>query len=182
MIKLLSPGIVIQPLRNASGSPPQSRKKKVVLLQKKTNMGRILAIDYGQKRTGLAVSDELKLIATALKTVPTMEVLPYLKNYVSVNPVDCFVVGEPKQMDNSPSESARFIEPFVKQLIQAFPGIRVERMDERFTSLIAGRVILESGLKKMARRDKSLVDNVSATIILQSFMESERIKKEQRNS
>ncbi|MCX6285926.1 MAG: Holliday junction resolvase RuvX [Bacteroidetes bacterium] len=145
-------------------------------------MGRILAIDYGQKRTGLAVSDELKMIATAMGTVPTMEVLRYLKNYVSGNPVECFVVGEPKRMDNSPSESARFVDPFVKQLIKAFPGIRVERMDERFTSLIAGRVILGSGLKKMARRDKSLVDTVSATIILQSFMESESIKKEQKNS
>jgi len=145
-------------------------------------MGRILAIDYGQKRTGLAVSDELKLIATALKAIPTMEVLPYLKNYVSVNPVECFVVGEPKQMDNSPSGSARFVEPFIKQLMKIFPGIRVERMDERFTSIIAGRAILESGLKKMARRDKGLVDTVSATLILQSYMESERIKKEQRNS
>ncbi|MCX6282949.1 MAG: Holliday junction resolvase RuvX [Bacteroidetes bacterium] len=145
-------------------------------------MGRILAIDYGQKRSGLAVTDELKIIATALGTLPTMKLLSYLKNYVSINPVECFVVGEPKRMDNSPSESARFIEPFVKQLAMAFPGIRVERMDERFTSLIAGRVILESGLKKMARRDKSLVDSVSATIILQSFMESESNKKEFRNS
>ncbi len=145
-------------------------------------MGRILAIDYGQKRCGLAVTDELKIIATALGTLPTMKLLEYLKNYISVNPVECFVVGEPKQMDNSPSESSRFIEPFVKQLAKAFPGIRVERMDERFTSLIAGRVILESGLKKMARRDKSLVDSVSATIILQSFMESESNKKGLKNS
>ncbi len=145
-------------------------------------MGRILAIDYGQKRTGLAVSDELKLIATALGTVPSMEVLTYLKTYVAANPVECFVVGEPRKMDYSPSESSRFIEPFVKRLVQTFPGIRVERADERFTSLIAGRTILESGLKKMARRDKSLVDTVSATIILQSFMESEQLKKEHHNS
>jgi len=145
-------------------------------------MGRILAIDYGQKRTGLAVTDELRLIATALGSMPSMEVIPYLKNYMTENPVECFVLGEPKQMDNSPSESARFTEPFLKQLIKAFPGIRVERMDERFTSVIAGRTILESGLKKMARRDKNLVNTVSATIILQSFMESERIKKEQQYS
>jgi len=156
--------------------------KKIVLLQNDTDMGRILAIDYGQKRSGIAVSDELRLIATALGTVPTMEVLRFLKDYVVSNPVECFVVGEPKHMDNSPSESARFIEPFVKQLIRAFPGIRVERMDERFTSLIAGRTILESGIKKMARRNKNLVDTVSATIILQSFMESERMKKEHSNS
>lgn len=145
-------------------------------------MGRILAIDYGQKRTGLAVTDELKLIASALDTVPTMEVLGYLKKYILKNPVDCFVVGEPKQLDNSPSGSARFIEPFLKQLTQAFPGVRIERVDERFTSLLAGRAILESGIKKMARRDKSLVDRVSATIILQSFMESEIIKQEHLHS
>lgn len=145
-------------------------------------MGRILAIDYGQKRTGLAVSDELKLIATALGTVPTADALPYLKRYVAGNAVDCFVVGEPKRMDNTPSDSARFVEPFVKQLAELFPGIRLERMDERFTSLMAGRTILESGIGKMARRDKSLVDTVSAVIILQSFMESEQHKKEHKNS
>jgi putative holliday junction resolvase len=145
-------------------------------------MGRILAIDYGRKRCGLAVTDEHKLIATSLKTMPSMELIQFLKSYISGNPVECFVVGEPKRMDNSPSESARFIEPFLKQLVQAFPGIRVERMDERFTSSIASRAIIESGVKKMARRDKSLVDAVSANLILQSFMESERIKKEHRES
>ncbi|MCX6282089.1 MAG: Holliday junction resolvase RuvX [Bacteroidetes bacterium] len=145
-------------------------------------MGRILAIDYGQKRTGLAVSDELKLIATALGTVPSMEVMDFLKKYVAGNPVECFVVGEPKRMDNSPSESSKYIDPFVKQLTRSFPDIRVERMDERFTSLIAGRTILESGVRKMARRNKSLVDTVSATIILQSFMESESNKQEHRTS
>ena len=114
-------------------------------------MGRILAIDYGQKRCGLAVTDELKLIATSLKTVPSMQLLQFLKTFVSGNPVECFVVGEPKRMDNSPSESARFIEPFLKQLRQAFPGIRVERMDERFTSSIAGRAIIESGWSSQNR-------------------------------
>ncbi|MEI6885081.1 MAG: Holliday junction resolvase RuvX [Bacteroidota bacterium] len=141
-------------------------------------MGRILAIDYGQKRTGLAVTDELKLIASALDTIPTMEIMGYLKRYVSDNPVECFVVGEPKQLDNTPSSAARFIGPFLEQLRKSFPGTRIERADERFTSLLAGRVILESGIRKMARRDKSLVDRVSATIILQSFMESESIKQE----
>jgi len=141
-------------------------------------MGRILAIDYGQKRTGLAVTDELKLIASALDTIPTMEIMGYLKRYVSDNPVECFVVGEPKQLDNTPSSAARFIGPFLEQLRKSFPGTRIERADERFTSLLAGRVILESGIRKMARRDKSLVDRVSATIILQSFMESEIIKQE----
>ena len=141
-------------------------------------MGRILAIDYGQKRTGLAVTDELKLIASALDTIPTMEIMGYLKRYVSDNPVECFVVGEPKQLDNTPSSAARFIGPFLEQLRKSFPGTRIERADERFTSLLAGRVILESGIRKMARRDKSLVDRVSATIKLQSFMESEIIKQE----
>ena len=145
-------------------------------------MGRILAIDYGQKRCGLAVTDELKMIATSLKTMPSMELLQFLRTYIALNTVECFVVGEPKRMNNSPSESARFIEPFLKQLTQAFPGIRVERMDERFTSSIASRVILESGVKKMARRDKSLVDAVSANLILQTYMESERIKKEHREA
>ena len=102
-------------------------------------MGRIIAIDYGQKRTGLAVSDELKLIATALETVPTLKLMPYLKAYISVNPVDCFVVGEPRQMNNTPSDSDRFIKPFINRLTKEFPGVRLERMDERFTSLIAAR-------------------------------------------
>jgi putative Holliday junction resolvase len=143
-------------------------------------MGRIIAIDYGQKRTGLAVSDELKLIATALETVPTLKLMPYLKAYIYVNPVDCFVVGEPRQMNNTPSDSDRFIKPFINRLTKEFPGVRLERMDERFTSLIAARAILASGKKKMARRDKSLVDAVSAVIILQSFMERETFLNQQK--
>ncbi|MCX6267181.1 MAG: Holliday junction resolvase RuvX [Bacteroidetes bacterium] len=135
-------------------------------------MGRIVAIDYGQKRTGLAVTDELQIIATGLTTVRSMDVLAFLKDYASRNLVDCFVVGEPKQMNFTDSESAVFIEPFVKTLKAAFPDIPVERMDERFTSLIASRTIREAGLKKKDRQNKALVDTVSATIILQSFMET----------
>ena len=134
-------------------------------------MGRILAIDYGQKRVGLAVTDELKIIATALGTVPAGEVMVFLEEYTSRNPVECFVVGEPKQMNNTASESAKYIEPFILRLKGGFPGIRVERMDERFTSMIATRAIRESGAKKKDRRDKSLVDAISAVIILQSYME-----------
>ncbi|MEI7664122.1 MAG: Holliday junction resolvase RuvX [Bacteroidota bacterium] len=134
-------------------------------------MGRIVAIDYGQKRTGLAVTDELKIIATGLTTVRTMDLMDFLKDYCLKNSVECFVVGEPKQMNNTPSESALFIEPFVKSLRTAFPGILVARMDERFTSLMATRAIREAGLKKKDRQDKALVDTVSATIILQSYME-----------
>lgn len=141
-------------------------------------MGRIIALDYGRKRTGLAVTDELKLIATALDTLPSGEVLKYLQKYLKENNVECFVVGEARKLDNSPSESAVYIEPFVKQLSETFPGIPVRRIDERFTSSIAGRAIIDSGTRKMARRDKSLVDRVSATLILQSYMESEQIRKE----
>jgi putative holliday junction resolvase len=135
-------------------------------------MGRIVAIDYGQKRVGLAVTDELKLIATSLGAVPAHDIFVFLRDYVSKNQVECFVVGEPKQMNNTPSESVRFIDPFVKQMRKEFPGIPVERMDERFTSLMASRTIRDSGINQKARRNKSLVDTVSATILLQSFLDS----------
>jgi putative Holliday junction resolvase len=134
-------------------------------------MGRIVAIDYGQKRTGVAVTDELKIIATGLTTVPSAEVLDFLRDYVNKNTVDCFIVGEPKQMNYTASESSVFIEPFVRALKAAFPAIPVERVDERFTSLLATRAIREAGLKKKDRQDKALVDTVSATIMLQSYME-----------
>lgn len=135
-------------------------------------MGRIIAIDYGRKRTGLAVTDELQIIATPLTTVSSHMVLAFLKDYARENTVECFVVGEPLQMNNTASESAKYIEPFLRKLKNEFPGIPVKRMDERFTSKMAERVILNSGLKKSDRMDKSLVDSVSATLILQSFLES----------
>ncbi len=134
-------------------------------------MGRILAIDYGRKRVGLAVTDEQKIIATPLETVPANEIFGYLKKYVAANKVECFVVGEPKQMDNTPSESSLFIEPFIRRLRSEFNEIPVERMDERFTSLIASRAIRDAGLKKKDRQNKELVDAVSATIILQGYLE-----------
>lgn len=140
-------------------------------------MGRILAIDYGQKRVGLAVTDELQIIATALTTVPANEVMGFLKKYSGMNVVECFVVGEPKQMNNTASESSKYIEPFIRRLKVEFPTIPIERMDERFTSMIATRTIRESGAKKVTRRDKSLVDAVSAVIILQSFMEQRNMAK-----
>ncbi len=133
-----------------------------------------MAIDYGQKRTGLAVTDELKIIATGLTTVSTAEVMDFLKDYCLKNKVECFVVGEPRQMNNEPSESAVFIEPFVRSLKTAFPAIPVNRVDERFTSLMATRTIREAGLKKKDRQNKALVDTVSATIMLQSYMEVAR--------
>jgi len=134
-------------------------------------MGRIVAIDYGQKRTGIAVTDELQIIATGLATIETHKLMPFLKDYTISNNVSCFVVGEPKQMNNTASESAVFIEPFVKKLKAVFPAIPVDRVDERFTSLMATRAIREAGLKKKDRRDKALVDTVSAVIMLQSYME-----------
>ena len=135
-------------------------------------MGRILAIDYGQKRVGLAVTDELQIIATPLATVSAHETIHFIREYTAQNAVECFVVGESRDMKNEASGSSRFIEPFVRLLKKEFSGIPVERMDERFTSLIATRAIRDAGLKRKNRQDKALVDKVSAVLILQSFMET----------
>ena len=133
-------------------------------------MGRILAIDYGAKRTGLAVTDPLRIIAGALDTVPTAALL---KRYVVAEGVDLIVVGMPRQMSGAPSASYSQIRPLVERLRKELPGIRVELFDERFTSVLAQRAIIEGGVPKSRRRhDKGLVDRVSATIILQGYMES----------
>ena len=138
-------------------------------------MGRILAIDYGKKRTGIAVSDTLQLIANGLTTVPTAELMSFLTDYVSREPVERIIVGLPKQMNNEASENAKRIEPFVRTLRKAMPNIPVEYVDERFTSVWAHRAMLEGGLKKKARQNKALVDEISATIILQDYLESKRL-------
>jgi len=138
-------------------------------------MGRILAIDYGQKRAGIAVTDELQIIATGLTTVHVKDIFTFLEDYFKREKVDRIVVGEPKQMNNLPSDAARFIEPFVKKLAKQFPQIPVDRFDERFTSKMAHDTMLASGLGKKARQNKELVDTISATIILQSFMQSRSI-------
>ena len=130
-----------------------------------------MAIDYGIKRTGLAVTDELKLIATALTTVETPKLMSFLDEYTAREAVECFVVGEAKQMDNTPSQSAKYIEPFVVRLKEKFPHIPVERIDERFTSKMAFRAMIDGGLKKKQRQNKALIDAVSAVIILQSYMQ-----------
>ena len=135
-------------------------------------MGRILAIDYGLKRTGLAVSDPLRIIAGALDTVATHTLMEYLKQYLSKNDVSTIVVGQPKQTNGEMSESWRAIEPFVSRLRKEFPKVEVVLYDERFTSVLAHRTMLESGIGRMARRDKALVDRISATIILQDYMQS----------
>ena len=117
-------------------------------------MGRILAIDYGQKRVGLAVTDELQIIANALTTVRAADIIPFLREYMSKEKVDCFVVGEPKRMNNTPSQSLQFIEPFIRSLKKIFPEIPVERMDERFTSKMATQVLIDAGLRKKDRQEK----------------------------
>lgn len=133
-------------------------------------MGRILAIDYGLKRTGIAVTDPERIIATGLTTVNTPVLFDFLKEYCAKEPVDIFLVGEPKHMDNTPSESARMIEPFVKKLAQTFPDKRIERIDERFTSKLAFQAMIDGGLKKKQRQNKAMIDQVSATIMLQDYL------------
>ena len=138
-------------------------------------MGRILAIDYGKKRSGIAVTDTLQLIAGGLTTVPTPELLDFVKQYVNKEPVERILVGLPKQMNNTLSENMKRIEPFVNLLRKQLPAIPVEYVDERFTSVLAHRAMLDGGLRKKDRQNKALVDEISATIILQSYMESRRI-------
>ncbi len=133
-------------------------------------MGRIMAIDYGKVRTGLAVTDPVRIIATALTTVDTPTLLPYIKEYCAREEVDIFVVGIAKHMDNSPSESMQYIEPFVKQLAKTFPDKEIARVDERFTSKMAFQTMIDSGLKKKQRRDKGMIDQIAATLILQTYM------------
>lgn len=133
-------------------------------------MGRILALDYGRVRTGIAVTDELQIIASGLTTVDTKELLNFLRKYVQEEKVEKFVIGEPKQMNNLPSESEELIKPFLRTLEGVFPKIPVERQDERFTSKMAFQTMLDSGLNKKQRRDKALVDEISATIILQAYL------------
>ena len=135
-------------------------------------MGRILAIDYGLKRTGIAVTDELQIIASGLTTVLTNDLISFLKDYIKKEKVELFLIGEPKQMNNSPSESEALIIPFIKKLDNVFPNIPIKRVDERFTSKIAFQTMIDSGLKKNQRKNKALIDEISATLILQSYLYS----------
>lgn len=138
-------------------------------------MGRILAIDYGRKRVGIAVTDPLKIIANGLTTVKSCDVLKFLSDYLSKETVELIVVGLPKTMNNEESDSMQYIKPFVEKLKKQYPNVPVEMYDERFTSVLAHKAMLEGGLKKKERQNKALVDEISATIILQSFMESNRM-------
>ena len=139
-------------------------------------MSRILAIDYGKKRTGIAVTDILQIIANGLTTVPTTELTDLLMNYVEREPVERIIVGYPKQMNNEDSENMKRITPFVNMLRKKLPHIPVEMVDERFTSVLAHQAMIDGGLKKKARQNKALVDEISATIILQSYLESKKFK------
>lgn len=133
---------------------------------------RIIAIDYGRKRSGVAVTDVLQLIANGLATVPTHQLLQFIMDYAQKEPVERILVGLPKQMNNEPSENMKYIEPFVRSLRKKLPDIPVEYVDERFTSVLAHQAMREGGLKKKVRQDKALVDEISATIILQSYLEN----------
>ena len=133
-------------------------------------MARVLAIDFGKIRTGIAVTDELKIIASGLTTVNTSDLLSFLKEYTSKEKVELFLMGLPKQMDNSDSESEALILPFLKKIEKLFPQIPMKRIDERFTSKMAFQTMIDSGMKKKQRRNKAMVDEISATIILQSYL------------
>lgn len=134
-------------------------------------MSRILAIDYGQKRTGLAVTDPLQLIANGLDTVNSNDIIDYLKDYFCKEDIEQVVIGYPKQMNNTPSEAVRYVNDFIKKFKKNFPGRNYVLMDERFTSKMALQTMIDGGIKKHQRRDKALVDKISAVIILQSYME-----------
>ncbi len=140
-------------------------------------MGRIIAIDYGTKRTGIAVTDPLQIVPGGLTTVPTHTLMDFLSGYMAKEEVDIIVVGYALNMDGQESASMRQIHPFIGKLKKAFPDKRIELIDERFTSVLAQRTILKAGIRKMARRNKALVDEVSACIILESYMDSNRYRK-----
>ncbi len=139
-------------------------------------MSRLLSIDYGKKRTGIAVSDPLQIIANGLTTVETSKLFEFLEDYLKKEEVESIIVGLPKQMNGQPSENMKRIEPFVNRLKKLYPNINIEYFDERFTSKLAHQAMIDGGLKKQDRRNKELVDEISATIILQGYMESRRLR------
>ena len=137
-------------------------------------MARIIAIDYGRKRVGLAVTDPMQIIANGLDTVAAKDVLDYLEKYMKTEEVELIVVGYPKQLNNEDSESMKYLKPFLGQLKRRFPDMPLEMVDERFTSKLAFQSMIDGGLKKKQRQNKAMIDKVSATIILQSYMETKR--------
>ncbi|MGB2086682.1 MAG: Holliday junction resolvase RuvX [Flavobacteriaceae bacterium] len=135
-------------------------------------MGRLIAVDYGEKRTGLATTDPLQIIASGLTTLSTNEVIPFLKTYCENNTVECCIVGLPKQLNNTPSQIEPQIKDFITRLSQAIPALKIERYDERFTSKIAFQSMIAGGVKKQKRKNKELVDKISATLLLQSYLDA----------
>ena len=135
-------------------------------------MAKAIGIDYGKKRVGIAISDSLQIIASALTTIDTPNIFTFLKDLLEKEEIDCFVVGEPKNLDGTPTDSTVITKEFVAKLSKKYPHISIKRIDERFTSKIAKQSILDAGIKKMKRRDKALVDKVSAAIILQSYLDA----------
>lgn len=133
-----------------------------------------MGIDYGKKRVGLAVSDPLSIFASPLDTIPTAKIIEYLKNYITGQEVEAFIVGYPRNMDNKPSEAAQYVDIFLKQLAKNIPQVPVILEDERFTSVLAFRSLIDSGVKKTDRRDKSAVDKVSAALILQTYLDRKK--------
>lgn len=137
-------------------------------------MGRILAIDYGRKRCGIAVTDPLKIVANGLETVATHKLMEFLKSYMSSEPVELIVIGQPMQLNGKPSESMRYITPFINRLKNEMPTMPVVMADERFTSTLAHQAMIDGGMKKSDRRDKAKVDTIAATIILNDYLQSKQ--------
>lgn len=142
-------------------------------------MGRVIAIDYGQKRTGIAVTDTLQLIANGMTTIPSADVVGFLSEYFQTETVDTIVVGYPRRMNNSPSPAVKYIDPFLRKLKATFPEREIVTMDERFTSKMAAQSMIAAGAKKKTRQKKELIDKISATILLQSYLEMREIQKKQ---
>lgn len=140
-------------------------------------MGRVLALDIGRKRTGIAVTDPLRIIANGIDTIPTHTVIEFLSEYLSKENVDTIVIGYPRQMNNQLSEAVTYIQPVINRIKKVFPNMIIELVDERFTSKIAFQTMIDGGVKKKDRQNKALVDTISATIILQSYMEGRNFKK-----
>ena len=140
-------------------------------------MGRILALDIGRKRTGVAATDPLRIIANGISTIPTHTIIDFITEYLSKESVDIIVIGYPKQMNNQPSEAVVYIQPVINRIKKVFPNLTIELVDERFTSKLAFQTMIDGGVKKKDRQNKALVDTISATIILQSYMESRSFNK-----
>lgn len=137
-------------------------------------MPRILAIDYGTKRCGIAVTDNLQIIATALETIPTHTLFSFLEKYFAKENVECLIVGNPKKLDNTPSETAQHVVGFVRKMKEKYPGLKIELLDERFTSVMAKQTMIDSGISKKQRQNKASVDLISAVLLLQNYLETKK--------